>query len=206
MLMSNTQFKGTWTGIKQCKKCSHNFMATSGNRKYCDSCIEQLIVCPECGLKKSIYDAFCGNSCAGKWKYRNSDRVREAIKKGIEIAQANAPGRPSPLKGIPRLYLRGINNPAWRGGVYTKERQLAMSRVEYKNWRISVFKRDEFTCQKCHTKGCELNADHILPWKLFPELRYSIKNGRTLCVSCHRKTPMYGETVKQVQREEFLIF
>ena len=36
-------------------------------------------------------------------------------------------------------------------------------------------------------KGGKLNAHHLKSWALFPELRFEISNGITLCVICHRK-------------------
>lgn len=66
--------------------------------------------------------------------------------------------------------------------------------VEYKEWRWAVFMRDNFTCQQCHRcgSGVVLNADHIKPFALFPELRFEVSNGRTLCKDCHEKTPTFG--------------
>lgn len=58
---------------------------------------------------------------------------------------------------------------------------------EYEKWRRSVFERDEYTCQKCGVVGGDLNAHHIKKFKDYPENRYEIENGKTLCVSCHKK-------------------
>ena len=78
----------------------------------------------------------------------------------------------------------------WRGGV-TKINERIRKSIEYKLWRESVFKRDNFTCVWCGQRGGKLNADHIKPFALYPELRFAIDNGRTLCRECHRKTDTY---------------
>lgn len=76
----------------------------------------------------------------------------------------------------------------WRGGVTPLNRRIRGSEA-YKEWRNSVFKRDDFTCQICGQVGGELNADHDLPFSLFPDLRLEVLNGQTFCVQCHRKKP-----------------
>ncbi|MBT9168338.1 MAG: hypothetical protein DDT19_01683 [Syntrophomonadaceae bacterium] len=86
-------------------------------------------------------------------------------------------------------YKEGALNNMWNGGVSKinrTERQLAMQTIEYKLWRSSVFERDNFTCVECKGHGIKLEADHIKPWRDFPELRYDINNGRTLCKVCHK--------------------
>lgn len=70
-------------------------------------------------------------------------------------------------------------------------RQTEMSKLEYRLWRETVLKRDNFTCVACDKRGGKLQVDHIKPWSLYPELRYEINNGRTLCVNCHRATDTY---------------
>jgi Restriction endonuclease len=62
----------------------------------------------------------------------------------------------------------------------------------YKAWRTLVFNRDKYTCQSCQKKGGFLHADHIKPFSLYPELRFDVHNGRTLCVPCHKATGTYG--------------
>jgi len=62
-----------------------------------------------------------------------------------------------------------------------------MSSFEYKLWRTAVFERDKYTCVWCGHKGY-VEADHIKPFALFPELRFAIDNGRTLCRPCHVTT------------------
>lgn len=85
---------------------------------------------------------------------------------------------------------RGPDHPRWKGGI-RKERN-GYPDTDYKNWRKAVFERDNYTCQFCGIRGGTIHADHIKRWKDYPNLRYEVSNGRTLCVQCHRKTPTYG--------------
>ena len=89
-------------------------------------------------------------------------------------------------------------NPAWKGGITPMNKIIRKSR-EYKLWRQAVFERDDYTCIWCGKKFIKgvtgrvmIHADHIKPFALFPELRFAIDNGRTLCIDCHRKTDTYG--------------
>jgi 5-methylcytosine-specific restriction endonuclease McrA len=90
------------------------------------------------------------------------------------------------VKGKPKFYNRGEKNNMWKGGITPENEKLRKS-LEYKLWRDSVFKRDNYTCVWCGKTGIKLNADHIQLWKEYPELRFAIDNGRTLCVECHKK-------------------
>lgn len=63
--------------------------------------------------------------------------------------------------------------------------------VEYRNWRETIFKRDDYTCQLCSERGGRLQADHIKKFADYPELRLDLNNGRTLCEPCHKLTPNY---------------
>tara|TARA_R100000808_G_C2146949_1_gene154862 strand:- start:2071 stop:2337 length:267 start_codon:yes stop_codon:yes gene_type:complete len=56
----------------------------------------------------------------------------------------------------------------------------------YKEWRLSVYKRDKFRCQMpgCKSKR-QIQAHHIRKWSTASALRYDIDNGITLCRQCH---------------------
>lgn len=90
-----------------------------------------------------------------------------------------------------RLKISGPNHPQWKGGITSEYKRIRDS-IEYAEWRNAVFKRDDYTCQICQNRGGKLHADHIMPFAIFIELRFDIKNGRTLCEKCHRKTDTYG--------------
>lgn len=94
------------------------------------------------------------------------------------------------------IFLVGENSPSWRGGKTSINHRLRNSK-EYKLWRTAVFERDNFTCIWCGQRGGELNADHIKPWADYPELRFAIDNGRTLCLPCHRTTDTFGKKMKK---------
>lgn len=98
--------------------------------------------------------------------------------------------------GKPKLYSRGENNCNWKGGI-TPINQIIRHSLEYKLWRKAVFERDNYICIWCgarsgNGKAVVLHADHIKPFAYFPELRFAIDNGRTLCMECHKKTYTYG--------------
>lgn len=69
---------------------------------------------------------------------------------------------------------------------------------EYKEWRKKVLGRDEFRCIECGTedRASRLEADHIKPFLLYPELIFELSNGRTLCKPCHAKTSTYGNSLE----------
>lgn len=75
----------------------------------------------------------------------------------------------------------------WKGGITPKSITIRMS-SEYKDWRLAVFNRDKFTCVGCGDKrGHNLQAHHIMSFAEYPELRFDIANGTTLCKKCHAK-------------------
>ena len=80
----------------------------------------------------------------------------------------------------------GKDNPAWKGGIYPENQKIRGS-LEYKLWRKSVLERDNYICIWCGLSE-NLQADHIKPFALYPELRFAIDNGRTLCRECHNTT------------------
>lgn len=89
-----------------------------------------------------------------------------------------------------RLKRQKSDNPNWKGGI-TPINHLIRNSQEMKLWREAVFKRDNYTCVWCGNNKGDKQADHIKRFADFPELRFAIDNGRTLCVPCHRTT-FYG--------------
>ena len=97
----------------------------------------------------------------------------------------------------------GLHN-LYRGA--TKLKELIRQTTQYKQWRESVYRRDNFTCQNCKVTGGKLNADHIKTFALIlfennvktldDAIRcaplWDIENGRTLCVGCHLLTDTFG--------------
>lgn len=97
-----------------------------------------------------------------------------------------------------RLKTRGENHHMWKGGVASINEKIRKS-IEYKLWRQTVFIRDNFTCVWCGYKShkkikgaSDIQADHIKRFSEYPELRFAIDNGRTLCKECHLTTDTYG--------------
>lgn len=82
--------------------------------------------------------------------------------------------------------VKGKDHPNWKGGI-TPQIVLLRQSAMYQIWRNAVFLRDDFTCQDCGLKGSYLHAHHIKSFADFPNLRFKIENGQTLCKNCHAK-------------------
>ncbi len=151
--------------------------------------------------KKKISES-CKKSGCGKWskgiKVPKSVRLKQSksmkrmyANRGEQFRKEQGKKISLAVKGIPRPDLRGENSGQWKGGV-TPEHEKIRKSLEYKFWRIAIFKRDNYICQLCGKRGGKLQADHIKPFSLYPELRLAIDNGRTLCKPCHLKTDTWG--------------
>ena len=116
-------------------------------------------------------------------------KMSEETKKKISIANKKVWTPEKRIEAGKKMF--GENGPNWQGGKVKANEKLRKC-VQYKLWREAVFTRDNWTCVFCFTRGGKLNADHIKPFAHYPELRFAIDNGRTLCESCHRKTDTYG--------------
>lgn len=122
-------------------------------------------------------------------------------------------GRKRPFRSLEWRKRNAINNTGekshwWKGGVDKANRPLrkkVMRTPEYSFWRDSVFKRDNYTCQICFTKGGTLNADHIKPFASYPRLKFTISNGRTLCEDCHRQTSTWGQHTEYQRSQTWAI-
>jgi hypothetical protein len=86
------------------------------------------------------------------------------------------------------LQIKGDKNYNWKGGISKLKIYKHYKNFEYINWRKQVFERDGWTCQKCGNKGVMLHPHHIKGYTEYPEARYVVDNGITLCVPCHHQT------------------
>lgn len=191
--------KGRFNGIiSVCKICSEPFKTRNKKQILCS------IPCknayqkehPSLGMLNKKHTAEWSENHSKKMKAISS-RMRENTKKSwingkFKNRKCNFYKGMIPWntgKKLPNM--SGNKNPSWKGGITPIHLKIRNS-PEYAQWRKKVFERDNHTCVICKKRNCLLNADHIKPFSKYPELRFDINNGRTLCVPCHKKTETYG--------------
>lgn len=123
--------------------------------------------------------------------------------------------------------IRGERTSNWKGGV-TILNKAVRNLIEYKQWRLKVYKKDGWKCSVCGLCGgwdkekrkyTRLEADHIKPLSLLiienkinnhEEARnckdlFDINNGRTLCKECHKKTDTYMVKAQKITKSYKLV-
>lgn len=84
------------------------------------------------------------------------------------------------------LRSRGDGSPHWNSTLTDEDRQDRRFIPGYDEWRLAVYKRDNFTCQVCSKKGGNLVSHHIESYNSNPDLRTALDNGVCLCEKCHK--------------------
>ena len=171
---------------------------------------------PKCWVKRGE-GRFCSRNCQGLFRsihFKHTKETKVKIGKSTKGKKHNQSTKDKisyALKGrkvssetrnkqsiIRKGKYIGELHPNWKGGL-TPIHQKVRNSQEYADWRKSVFDRDSYTCQECKKTNVYLNADHIKPFSLYPELRLVLENGRTLCVGCHKKTDTYAGRIRKYQ-------
>ena len=77
----------------------------------------------------------------------------------------------------------------WTGNIHPldKRRDKLDRRCKaYRDWRKAVFVRDGYICVRCDSND-RLETHHIKEFSKYKKLRFNVKNGETLCYTCHKK-------------------
>lgn len=98
-----------------------------------------------------------------------------------------------------RHFYSGAKNNLWKGGITPENLRIRHS-IEFKVWRAKIFLRDHFTCVQCAGNGV-LHPHHIKSFAEYPELRFDVNNGLTLCRDCHAAIHPILQYIKGDKRE-----
>lgn len=140
---------------------------------------------------------FCGFDCRGAWRTLHWRRERSARWTGGERTKQcqhcekmiEWAGEPistfrkrkfcsKPCADVGGFRRSGKDHPNWTGG----NRKRAW---QQNGWAERIIVRDKATCRTCGVTGVELHAHHIKSYRDYPELRWQMSNGITLCAPCH---------------------
>jgi hypothetical protein len=135
----------------------------------------------------------------GKGGYSTSkkgQKMSEEVKRKISLAKIGKPSWNKGLKGYragkgtrPNVMPKGEKHWKWiKDRTQLKDDHRNRGGQLHRDWSNRVKKRDGEKC-KMHNFECSNNlvAHHIYSWAKYPELRYNIDNGITLCTFHHPK-------------------
>jgi len=158
----------------KCEVCHKSFIVHRyrSTQRFCScKCRAKILLPPSRGTSVEIVCKKCGRKKRIKTSYYNQSKNHFCSSKCSNAY-------------LGKLH-SGKNHWNWKGGVSRKNHRRETSK--YKLWRKAVYQRDFWTCQDCGVKQKHPIAHHLKDWKEYPKLRYSVKNGITVCRSCHKK-------------------
>lgn len=181
------------SGYRDCLWCTKSFPFSNGAlvRGYFSRPLGMMI--------GKVTQQFCSRPCS--LQYRNSHANPGRTERARTLSRERMLKRGTAHLNTPQTHLKqrlailGANHWNWQGGI-TPENRRRRNLQEARDWRKAIFERDNYTCQICLKRGGYLQADHIKPWSLYPDLRLELSNGRTLCRDCHKQTPTYMGRMK----------
>lgn len=138
-------------------------------------------ICKECFIEKDIILFVKG---IGKlYRYK----CKECANKKRRTGTVNL-GRFQKGHSLGKRFQKGsISWSKLNKGTYQAKRSSeSRNSAKYKDWRYNVKQRDGFKCIIC-SNSYRISAHHIKKWKDFPDLRFDVNNGLTLCNICHAK-------------------
>lgn len=181
-----------------CQRCNKEFTPTYSKQKFCSRACglantaevrqrRQTFTCEVCGASfdRRICEAnqarYCSKAC---WSRRNPPSEKVCAYCGVAFKTMDRKARycSRHCAGKDRT---GSRAGAWKDGK-SLERDRARLAAQVKSWRITVFIRDNRRCQQCGATE-HIHAHHIKPWAEYPDLRFDVDNGVTLCEVCHGK-------------------
>lgn len=182
--------KGKVVSEKTRKKQSASLKKRLSNpeaRKRLSEAVKKALSNPE--IRRKLSESHKGKPLPEEQKRKMSLSAKISANKGRfkighEEAEETSRKRSESMKGE-KSYL-------WKGGITPINARIRTSRP-FRTWREAVFKRDNWTCCICKNHGGKLNAHHIKSFSEYPELRFVVENGITLCKECHRKTENYAK-------------
>ena len=190
-------------GLKWCTKCKSWRPRSEFNKDHSryDGLSSSCVHCDR--VKVKIDRKGIPNPMKGKKMRPEVCKKLSALRKGKPQPWKRKPRtdeeRRKISEGVKKVAKRGSENPSWKGGK-SRERSLVQATFEYQEWRRKVFERDRFVCQdRGYSNGGILEAHHILPFSKYPDRRFDVDNGVTLCKYCHQirhaKDPTKIETI-----------
>jgi len=136
---------------------------------------------PACHIKEDT--KYCSKKCFYEGRPKQTNTGKTHFKKGIIPWNKDVTG----YMGANKTSFKKGNKP-WNTGTGNQTDDMKIrSSLGYIAWRQWIFKRDNYTCQKCGEVGGKLNAHHIIYFKDDRLGRLDRENGVTLCIKCHKK-------------------